>query len=50
MEGAKNIPRGGAQIMEGGPTTSTKNGGSVDELGTFWGVRDDFALFWREYG
>ena len=31
--------------MEGGATTSTKNGGSVDELGTFWGGRDRWSYF-----
>ena len=52
-KGAKNIPKEGVPKKWGeGPTTSTKNGGSVDELGKFFGGggRVNFALFWGECG
>ena len=37
-------PEGGCSNFRGA-TTSTKNGGSVDELDTILGGRDDFAFF-----
>ena len=51
-EGVKNILRERGVLKMEGATTSIKNGGSVDEFGTFlWGRGPDvFTLFWGECG